>query len=201
MRKLSKITESVWSDIRQKSLGKDTRKQDAWIMELIQKFADNHNLKEDDYTINNDFSIDVFHSIQLQDKDLIDNKIPFKFGKIQGDFRISDVHLESLENSPEEVTGDFMITFTDIENLVGSPRIVGKNLNVNFNRKLSTLDGSPDKVGGDFKFFSSWIVKDISGISPEIGGNVICSAEHGTPRFSDDDFRRYSNIKGTIIRK
>ena len=35
MRKLSKITESIWSDIQDRSMGKTVRKEDQWKMDLI----------------------------------------------------------------------------------------------------------------------------------------------------------------------
>ena len=201
MKRLSQITESIWSDIQDRSAGESVRKENQWILDIIKEFIERHNIKEGDYKINPNFSIDVYCSIQLKEEDMIDNKIPFKFGKVDGDFRISDIPIETLENSPDEVTGTYIITFTKIESLYGSPKVVGHNFNVNFNKKLVTLAGSPEKVGGDYKFFSSWNVNDIKGISPEIGGNVMYSQEHGTPKFSDDEFRKYSNIKGQIIRK
>ena len=194
------LMESVWGSIRKKSLGQETRGEDQWFMDLIKTFCEKHHLKEDDYTINKDMSVDVYQSIQLETEELIDNKIPFKFNKVDGDFRISDTPLVSLENSPEEVTGTYMVTFSDIETLEGGPRIVGKNFNVDWNKMLATLDGSPDKVGGDYKFIASWHVTDISGISKEIGGNVIYGGS-GPTKFTDEDFRSYSNIGGQIIRK
>ena len=200
---MSKITESVWGDIRKKSLGTTVREEDKWIIEKIKAFCVKHNLKDGDYTINNDMSVDVYQSIQIEREELEDNKIPFKFNKVDGDFRISDTGLDSLENSPEEVTGTYMITFSNIETLEGSPRIVGKNFNVDFNKKLINLDGSPDKVGEDYKFYSSWNVADISGISKEIGRHVIYSKENTTDKikFPDEEFRKYSNIGGQIIRR
>lgn len=184
-------------DIHKQSNGDSFKKEDQGVIDLMNEFIQRHNLKEGEYKINGNLTLDVYHAIQLQEDDMIENKIPFKFGKIDGDFRISNIPIESLENSPNEVTGTYMITFTNIKTLEGSPRIVGKNFNVDFNRQLISLDGSPDKVGGDYKFFSSWNVRDIKGISPEIGGNVIYSEGY---KFTDDDFRKYSNIKGIIIK-
>lgn len=201
MRKFSDICESVWMDIHKQSNGDSFKKEDQGVIDLMNEFIQRHNLKEGEYKINGNLTLDVYHDIQLEDDDRRENKIPFKFGKIDGDFRISNIPIYSLENSPNEVTGTYMITFTNIKTLEGSPRIVGKNFNVDFNRYLVTLDGSPDKVGGDYKFYSSWNVDDIKGISPEIEGNVIYSKENGTPKFSDEDFRKYSNIKGMIIRR
>lgn len=195
MKKLSKISESVWNDIRKKSLGSSTRKENEWIMELINAFVKRHHLKEGEYTIKPGFIVDVYHSIQLQEDDIIDNRIPFKFGKVEGDFRMSHIPINSLENSPDEVTGDYMVIYTSVTTLEGSPKIVGKNFNVDFNKLLIKLDGSPDKVGGDYKLYACYHIKDIKGISPEIDGNLVYDKAIG---FTEDDFRQYSNIKGNI---
>ena len=37
MRKLSKITESIWSDMQDRSAGDVVRKEDQWIIDLIKE--------------------------------------------------------------------------------------------------------------------------------------------------------------------
>ena len=62
MRKLSKITESIWSDIQDRSSGDTVRKENQWIMDLIKEFIERHNLEEKDYHIN---IPDYFFQIQI----------------------------------------------------------------------------------------------------------------------------------------
>ena len=38
MRKLSKITESIWSDMQDRSAGDVVRKEDQWKIDLIKEF-------------------------------------------------------------------------------------------------------------------------------------------------------------------
>ena len=199
MRKLSKITESIWSDIQDRSMGKTVRKEDQWKMDLIKKFIERHHLEEKDYHINSDYSLDIHRNIMVKPFDLVDRKLPFKFGKIDGTIWLSDLNLDTLENCPKEVTGNFVIYVNKLENFIGGPEIVGGDFAANMNFSLKSLDGSPKKVGGKYSILSCRFIENISGISPEIGGDLEIPKK---PKFefSDDDFRQYSNIKGEIKR-
>ena len=202
MRKLSKITESIWSDMQDRSAGDVVRKEDQWKIDLIKEFIERHNLRENDYHINADCSLDIHRNIMIKPVDILDvkeGKLPFKFGKIKGTMWLSGLNLRTLENSPSEVTGDFVIYENKLENFIGGPEIVGGDFAANMNLSLKSLDGSPKKVGGKYSILTCMSIKDISGISPKIEGDLeipkILKYE-----FSDDDFRQYSNIKGEIKR-
>ena len=199
MRKLSKITESIWSDMQDRSSGDVVRKEDQWKIDLIKEFIERHNLRESDYHINADYSLDIHRNIMVKPFDLVDRKLPFKFGKIDGTIWLSGLGLRTLENCPKEVTGDFVIYENKLENFIGGPEIVGGDFAANMNLSLKSLDGSPKKVGGKYSILSCRYIEDISGISPEIGGDLEIPKK---PKFefSDDDFRQYSNIKGEIKR-
>ena len=199
MRKLSKITESIWSDMQDRSSGDVVRKEDQWKIDLIKEFIERHHLEEKDYHINADYSLDIHRNIRVKPFDLVDRKLPFKFGKIDGTIWLSDLNLDTLENCPKEVTGDFVIYVNKLENFIGGPEIVGGDFAANMNLSLKSLDGSPKKVGGKYSILSCRYIEDISGISPEIEGDLEIPKK---PKFefSDDDFRQYSNIKGEIKR-
>lgn len=201
MKKLSNITESIWSDIQDRSAGENVRKEDQWIVDIIKNFIERHNLKENEYKINPDFSLDIYRNIMIKPIDVSkfgEIKLPFKFGKIDGTIWMTDLDLKTLENSPREVTSDFVINENKFKDFTGSPEIVGGNFAANLNYNLESLDGSPKEVGGDYCILGCGYIKDISGISPEIGGNLKISKNCS---FEDDEFRKYSNIKGQIIRK
>ena len=199
MRKLSKITESIWSDMQDRSSGDVVRKEDQWKIDLIKEFIERHHLEEKDYHINADYSLDIHRNIMVKPFDLVDRKLPFKFGKIDGTIWLSDLNLDTLENCPKEVTGDFVIYVNKLENFIGGPEIVGGDFAANMNLSLKSLDGSPKKVGGKYSILSCRYIEDISGISPEIEGDLEIPKKSKI-EFSDDDFRRYSNIKGNIKR-
>ena len=202
MRKLSKITESIWSDMQDRSSSDVVRKEDQWKIDLIKEFIERHHLKENDYHINADCSLDIHRNIMIKPVDILDvkeGKLPFKFGKIKGTMWLSGLNLRTLENSPSEVTGDFVIYENKLENFIGGPEIVGGDFAANMNLSLKSLDGSPKKVGGKYSILTCMSIEDISGISPEIGGDLEIS-KILKYEFSDDDFRQYSNIKGEIKR-
>ena len=205
MKQLSKITESIWSDIQDRSSGDVVRKEDYGKVELINEFVKRHGFQKGDYTINKDLSLDIHRNISVREDDLIESKLPFKFGKIKGTMWLSnDLRLTTLENSPKEVTGCFVVYENNLKNFIGGPEIVGENFSANFNRDLETLDGSPKKVGGNYSIVWCTGVKDISGISPEIGGNLEVSKDShirfSGKTFTDEEYRQYSNIKGIIKR-
>ena len=199
MRKLSKITESIWSDMQDRSAGDVVRKENQWKIDIIKEFIDRHNFKDGDYNINPDFSLDVYMNISVESSDLVDSKLPFKFGKVDGTMWLNDIGLRTLENCPKEVTNNFVIYNNKLENFIGGPEIVGGNFAANMNLSLKSLDGSPKKVGGKYSILLCRFIEDISGISPEIEGDLEIP-KNPKIEFSDDDFRRYSNIKGNIKR-
>ena len=202
MRKLSKITESIWSDMQDRSAGDVVRKEDQWKIDLIKEFIERHHLKENDYHINADCSLDIHRNIMIKHFDILDvkeGKLPFKFGRVDGTMWLNGLGLKTLENCPSEVTGDFVIYENKLENFIGGPENVGGDFAANMNLSLKSLDGSPKTVGGKYSILTCMSIKDISGISPKIEGDLeipkILKYE-----FSDDDFRQYSNIKGEIKR-
>ena len=199
MRKLSKITESIWSDMQDRSSGDVVRKEDQWKIDLIKEFIERHHLEEKDYHINADYSLDIHRNIMVKPFDLKEGKLPFKFGRVDGTMWLNGLGLKTLENCPSEVTGDFVIYENKLENFIGGPEIVGGDFAANMNLSLKSLDGSPKKVGGKYSILLCRYIEDISGISPEIGGDLEIPKK---PKFefSDDDFRKYSNIKGEIKR-
>ena len=180
------------------------RKEDYAKLEVIKEFVKRHAFEEGEYTINKNFTLDVHRNISVRRDDLIDGKLPFKFGKIDGTMWLTDdLRLKTLENSPKEVTGSFVLYENKLENFIGGPEIVGENFSANFNSPLKTLDGSPKKVGGNYSIVLCTSLVNISGISPEIGGNLELSKDSNIKFgkiFTDDDFRKYSNIKGIIKR-
>lgn len=195
MRKLSDINEHLWSGIIHRSETGEVRKEDMELFDRVKVFADKHNIKREDFAIHNDGTVDFKTVVSIYKDDLIDGKFPFKFGKVVGNFYATDLDLRTLENSPREVGGNFVIYSNHhLHTLVGGPEIVHGNFAAN-TAGLQNLDGSPKEVGGNFEVTYTNL-KDISGISPVIGGNV--RLEHTTTKFTEDDVRKYSNVKGKI---
>ena len=200
---MKKLSESVWGNILDRGAGDSFKKEDKWFVELVNDFVQRHQLKENEYKIYpSDLTVDVFRNIRFVEEDLVDGKLPFKFGKVIGNVWLDDLGLVSLENSPREVTEAFVIYNNKLENFIGGPEIVGENFAANFNRGLRTLEGSPKIVKGSYCILYCKDVKDISGITPDIGKDLQVPPEQNQdPPFSDEDYKKYANIGGKIIRR
>ncbi len=75
-------------------------------------------------------------------------EIPFKFGRIEGNFDISENPINSLVNSPDRVAGSFDASETNIQDLTGGP-IYTMRYDVGSCSSLISLKGAP-KVVTDF---------------------------------------------------
>ena len=110
------------------------------------------NLEVENYTINDDLSVDVNTFVNLYARNL--KVIPVKFGRVTGSFYCSDNDLTSLKGSPEKVDGGFYCNGND----------------------LTSLEGAPKKVDGDFycpgdpKAFTE---EDVRAVTDVIGGIYI----------------------------
>ena len=100
---------------------------------------------ERSYSINNGL-IDVEGDVILIKQ--VD-KLPFKFGKVSGNFNCSYNQLTNLEGSPNYVGGSFDCSRNKLTNLEGCPSSVGGNFNCSDNQ-LTNLEGSPKEIKGDF---------------------------------------------------
>ena len=80
----------------------------------------------ENYTINDDGSIDVNGDVNLSSRNL--TKLPLKFRNVSGDFNCHDNQLRSLEGAPQSVGGHFSC----------------------YDNKLTSLEGAPQSVGGGF---------------------------------------------------
>ena len=200
MRKLSQIEESLWADVQSQASGESFKKEDQWIVEQMKEFIKRHTLlKEGDYEISG-LKLNLFERVRINEEDLVDNKFPFKFGSVY-DFIADNIGLVSLENSPDEVKVDFVVNGNELTNFIGGPKYVGRTFSANFNRNLESLDGSPEEVG-NYSITACQRVKDIKGITPIINGELRISTEEKQKYvFTNDDYRKYSKIRGHIIRR
>ena len=83
------------------------------------------------YTINDDYSIDINGDVNLSW--LLHTKIPLKFNKVSGNFNCAWNQLTTLKGSPKMVGGHFYCQ----------------------HNQLTTLDGGPEYVGGEFWCFDN----------------------------------------------
>ena len=77
------------------------------------------------------------------------NHLPFRWGKVDGDFDITGMQLESLEGCPHTVGGEFLCLWNRLRSLQGGPRVVGKEYTATGLHNLTILDGLPEQIVND----------------------------------------------------
>jgi len=125
----------------------------------------------ENYTINDDMTIDGDGDVDLSDNQL--TKLPLKFKNVSGDFDCYDNNLTSLEGCPKQVDGDFVCSDNNLTSLEGSPKQVGGNFNCAYN-VLTSLEGCPEKVGGYFGCSYNKLTS-LEGCPEKVGGYFGCS--------------------------
>ena len=99
------IEEGMWGSALKRSNSGKERKEDK--ANRIQEFIDNQPESEYIYITDGNV-INSKKSIVISDTDLVNGKLPFKFGRVDGDFSCADcTSLTSLEGVPQKVGWDF----------------------------------------------------------------------------------------------
>lgn len=155
----------------------------------------------ENYIINDDGTIDVNGDVDLYGLHL--KKIPFKFGKVLGNFKCNSNELESLEGCPYYVGRVFNCSQNNLHTLIGSPKFVGYNFicRVNYlkdligspievcgsflvsNNDLKSLEGMTSEIGSDFNCYNNRDLKELDSVS-NIEGNIYCDKHVDTSKFS-----------------
>ena len=123
----------------------------------------------ENYTINEDGTIDVSGDVYLSNRDL--SKIPFEFGKVTGYFIINYNNLTSLEGGPQEVGGNYYCHNNQLKDLISGPQEVGGNYYCH-NNQLESLEGCAGDIGGDFTCRNNKL--EMLDCSSVINGNIYC---------------------------
>jgi len=115
----------------------------------IKKFVDKFKITPEfygikDYRFNLDGTLDVFQNVYLNYHLY---KLPFKFGKIDGDFFCDNNKLTNLKGCPKIVNGDFTCGGNRLTSLKGSPEEVNGYFSCNTN-KLTSLKYLPKIING-----------------------------------------------------
>jgi hypothetical protein len=147
----------------------------------------------ENYTINEDESIDVEGNVYLNNKGL--TKIPLNFNRVSG-FSCDDNQLTNLEGAPKEVDGSFSCRNNQLTSLEGAPQEVDGYFSCR-NNKLTTLKGGPQEVGGDFDCAYSQLTS-LEGSPKEVGGYFSCGYNRlttleGSPQEVGGNFTCYDN--------
>ncbi len=99
------------------------------------------------YKINNDYTIDVYQDVNLQNNALVQIRIPFN--NVYGNFVCSKNNLTSLIYCPRYVSGYFNCSNNELTSLGGCPKIIDGLFICSFNR-IESLKYGPEIVGGSY---------------------------------------------------
>jgi hypothetical protein len=87
----------------------------------IPQLSDSNNFKNA-CTINSDFTIDVYGSVNLNSCGLYKLPSYIKFNKINGDFMINHNNLKNMIGCPNEITHNFYVNGNPLKSLEGIPK-------------------------------------------------------------------------------
>jgi len=129
------------------------------------------------WVLNEKGEVDVDGDVDLSHQFL--DKIPFKFGRVSGDFDLSgNFNLFSLNGCPTFVGGNFDCRGTIITSLEYSPTQVGGNFNCEFIKTFKSLKFSPTYVGGIFNCMGNRLTS-LEGCPVEVG-DFLCAINNLT---------------------
>lgn len=153
-----------------KQLFENTNPQFPASREEVEAILEKYNIEN--YTINNDLTVDVDGDVNI----IMCRSpfIPIKFGIVSGYFACYQNRLTTLLGAPREVGGDFDCSYNDLTSLRGAPREVGGSFDCSFN-DLVSLQGSPRDVGavnGNFICNNNPTLKSLVGIG-RVHGQII----------------------------
>ena len=159
------ITEGMWGSALRRSNSAKERKDDE--ANRIQEFIDNQPESAVIYITDGNV-INSKGSIFIRNTDLVNGKLPFKFGRVDGYFDCDGCpSLTSLEGSPQEVGGDFYCSdCPSLTSLEGVPQEVGGDFSCSYCHSLTSLKGSPQEVGGNFNCSDCPSLTSLKGTPP-----------------------------------
>ena len=182
------------------------------IKEICKKY------KIENYTINDDGSVDVDGNVNLSTGDL--KEIPLNFNKVSGAFWVDGNGITSLKGSPKKVGGRFDCSMNNLTSLEGGPKVVG-GAYLCHNNYLTNLKGSSEEcksfncskndltslesdlkniTGGFFMFSNNTEIKDFYGFGTDILSNSSIFINDNTPldsltlSFNEKEFIHWFNL-------
>lgn len=117
--------------------------------------------KIENYTINDDLTVDVNGDVNLWAKGL--TEIPIQFGKVTGNFWCNHNKLTSLKGCPKYVGGFFSCGSNNFTIIDYCPEYVGDAFDCDY-APISTLEGSPKFVCKEFSCMGNESLKSLKGI-------------------------------------
>ena len=180
---------------------------------LIEEWLKRYNIKN--YTIKDNFEIDVDGYVDLYKKDIIEFPEYIQFGVVNGIFDCSYCHLKSLRGAPRITKGSFDCSNNELVSLEGIPEKVEKSI-ICYSNKLTSLKGAPKKVESFLCYDNK--LTSLKGCPVEVDGDFDCrfnnlTSLEGAPKkvegyfdcsynktkFTKEDVMKVCNINSNCI--
>ena len=147
-------------------------------LKLYEAFNDNidkicQKYKIEDYTINQDGSVDTMCGVNLCAIRL--SELPVQFGKVNGYFDCSINQLKTLKYCPHEVTGNFVASINLLKNLKYCPSYVGGKFSVDHNYLINLKNLPPISTDLYIEYNE---LTSLPKIQDTINGSFICYNNH-----------------------
>jgi hypothetical protein len=143
----------------------------------------------ENYTINDDLSIDVNGDVNLAYRRL--EYFPLRFNYVGGYFQCSFNKLKSLEGCPQTVNESFFCYCNELKSLEGCPQTVGCGFDC-FNNNLVSLESCPQTVSGDFSCGNNNL-KSLKGCPQTVSGTFNCGDNELR------DLEHFPEVNGSVI--
>lgn len=148
-------------------------------------------------------SVDVKGDVNIKvsnfNQEILDE---IKFGRVLGNFLCGSLDLTNLNFAPDFVGKDFNCSHNLLTSLEGSPKEVRGNFTIYSNgRKIKNLMGSPRKIGQNFMIgfgVESDCLESLVGAPEEVDGNFNLSDSTGTVIFIDSGKWGFEGFIGAV---
>lgn len=122
--------------------------------------------------------------------------------EFNGDFYCNNNNLTSLVGCPTTVNSWFDCSNNSLESLVGCPTTVNGNFNCWYNQSLTSLVGCPTIVNGNFSCSDNNLESLETGLPDGkkvfVKDNFNCFSQKNGKVFTEDEVRKYFDVKGKI---
>ena len=132
----------------------------------------------ENYTINDDLSVDVDNSVILYQVPM--DKLPLQFGYVKGDFILGENELTTLEGVPHTIDGDFICGGNNIKDLDYFPKNIKSRI-VLLNNPLESYTSPLEHANNLI-----WISKPMPGLA------YLEIDENGYYKYNIDDYLKWN---------
>lgn len=168
-----------------------------WCLAEIEEWLDEYGVTN--YKINDDYTVDVNGSVDLNKQDL--EEIPVEFNIVKGSFSCADNKLKNLINCPKRVEKSFYCYNNRLISLEGCPEYVGEHMDCSGGKnQLVSLEYAPKYIKDNFLCDYNPI-ESLDKFNTDLGGIF---SHSGDPIAGFEDLyieQKYGNKKLKITKK